>query len=259
MEIIVVDMGDCNVTRDVLSRFQAHGVLMRVVPIARKGLNYARNVGIKNAQGDIIAFIDHDEIIPPGIMGTLVSNLISHPEAVAVGGWYRGRVEGIPPRHFWCGREILGEGAPGSLETDRVQEVNDLPGGVVVVWRDAFRRYGLFDERIAGPGDDRVWFRKVSRQGGKLLFDPKAWVWHRKSADMYNILKLVRSAIWYGSGMGKADAIVGECVPFSSCLRQALGFLKHALFCRCRFGLSSFLGTIAYIVAYIFWKIKLNL
>ena len=82
-EILVVDDGDGDATADVVRRGRpcatsAHG--------ARRGLNAARNTGLREAGAPLIAFVDDDVLAPPGWLDALVEGAERHPEAEAFGG-----------------------------------------------------------------------------------------------------------------------------------------------------------------------------
>ena len=66
-EIIVVDDGSADATRDVAARAGvrcvSHG--------ASRGLNAARNTGIREGRGLLLAFVDDDVEAPPGWLEAL--------------------------------------------------------------------------------------------------------------------------------------------------------------------------------------------
>ena len=70
-EVIVVDKGS---TDETLSIAQKHGVKYFIEPGSLRGK--ARNVGIKQASGDIVCFTDSDCVAPPDWIDQLVDNLL---------------------------------------------------------------------------------------------------------------------------------------------------------------------------------------
>ena len=93
-ELLVVDDGSTDGTRSLLQR--------RKVPSLRfdppRGLNAARNAGVANTSGDLIAFIDDDVALPRVWLRGIVEGAERHPEADAFGGPIRARFEGRTPQ-----------------------------------------------------------------------------------------------------------------------------------------------------------------
>lgn len=64
-EIIVVDDGSTDNTRDVIHAYEMQKVNIRYVTQANSGPGAARNNGLRTAEGDWIAFLDSDDIWHP--------------------------------------------------------------------------------------------------------------------------------------------------------------------------------------------------
>jgi glycosyltransferase involved in cell wall biosynthesis len=63
IEIIVIDDGSTDQTRDLFPEFETHGVLCFYID--NGGASNARNYGLEKASGDYIQFLDADDIIAP--------------------------------------------------------------------------------------------------------------------------------------------------------------------------------------------------
>src|SRR4051812_32668536 len=92
-ELLVVDDGPSEATREVAD---VAGVRC-VANAGARGLNGARNTGIGETRGKLIAFVDDDVSVPPGWLEALAGGAERHPEADAFGGPIRARLEGSPP------------------------------------------------------------------------------------------------------------------------------------------------------------------
>ncbi|MDI6690839.1 MAG: glycosyltransferase, partial [Candidatus Bathyarchaeota archaeon] len=69
LEIIVVDGNSTDNTREIVSQYPVKLLLEE-----RPGLNAARNTGVKNSNGEIVAFTDADCIIPKNWVSKIVDN-----------------------------------------------------------------------------------------------------------------------------------------------------------------------------------------
>jgi glycosyltransferase involved in cell wall biosynthesis len=93
MQVIVVDDGSTDGTRDVVSRF---GGRVQYVYQENRGPSAARNRGICLARGEFISFLDSDDVWLPGKMRLERELFESHPEADVVAtdndSWIEGRL-----------------------------------------------------------------------------------------------------------------------------------------------------------------------
>jgi glycosyltransferase involved in cell wall biosynthesis len=77
-EIVVVDDGSSGETRDALERF---GRAIRYARQDNRGLNPARNHGLRLVQGDLVAILDDDDIWLPFKTRTLLAAFARFPQA----------------------------------------------------------------------------------------------------------------------------------------------------------------------------------
>jgi glycosyltransferase involved in cell wall biosynthesis len=173
-EVLVVDDGSSDGTAQVA---RAAGVRHLLQDPAR-GLNAARNTGVRMTAAPLIAFLDDDVEVPAGWLAALVDGADRHPDAEAFGGPIRARLEGRAPGS--CGREdppitALDLG-PEDTEADMVWGAN------LAIRRRAFERLGPFDEAVRGHGDEEDWLRALQRAGGKIVYLAGAGLDHRRAA-----------------------------------------------------------------------------
>ena len=169
LEVIVVDDGSSDSTPDIAR--QQPGVTCLTQP--NRGPSAARNTGIAQARGELIAFLDADDLWPPGKLAAQLDVLERHPEAAVVFGDCRQFDEGgqQPQTLFEAG--ALGTGAWGNSETvpgayARLLEENFITTGSVVMRRAALAELGGFAEDLRLVEDLELWLRVARRH-------PVAW------------------------------------------------------------------------------------
>ncbi|MDZ4770958.1 MAG: glycosyltransferase [Chloroflexota bacterium] len=84
IEIIVVDDGSTDATADVASSL---GDDVHLIRQPKRGVSAARNVGFAAASGDLIAFLDADDLLTPGTIAAEVGCFESNPDIDMVGGY----------------------------------------------------------------------------------------------------------------------------------------------------------------------------
>jgi len=84
-EVVVVDNASSDHTRDIALKF-ADSLNLKYVYEAKRGIPYARNAGIQNAGGDIIAFIDDDCVADENWLKNLEIPFVKDPHIGVVGG-----------------------------------------------------------------------------------------------------------------------------------------------------------------------------
>jgi len=194
-EVIVVNDGSTDGTPRIAASFEG----VRLITVQNGGLSMARNVGMRAATGEIIAYIDDDAYPDPHWLGYLGSAFRRAPY-VAIGG------PNIPPPDDGSIAECVAN-APGGpihvLVTDEIAE--HIPGCNFAVRRAALEAIGGFDPiyRAAGDDVDACW---RLQELGAIGFEPAAMVWHHRRNSV--------KAYWrQQKGYGKAEALLERKWP----------------------------------------------
>ena len=154
VELIVVDDGSTDGTPQLLA---GYGDALRVLRQENRGVSAARNAGIAAAQGEILAFLDSDDVWLPGKLQAQIDFFAAHPEALICQTeelWVKnGRRVNPGRRHRKRGGMIF----EASLELCLVSP------SAVMIRRELFERVGHFDEGLPACEDYDLWLR-VSRR-----------------------------------------------------------------------------------------------
>jgi glycosyltransferase involved in cell wall biosynthesis len=222
-EILVVDDGDGPATAAAV---RARPPVRYVPPGPARGLNAARNTGLRESRSPLVAFVDDDVFVPPGWLEALVEGAGRHPDAGAFGGPIRARLEGRPPRS--CGRE---HPPITTLDLgDRDRETDVVWGANFAVRRAAVEQVGPFDESITRPhGDEEEWLERLRRGGGRVVYLAGAGLDHRRTAADARLRPLARAAYARGRGARASDDRRGRAPSVGRELRVLAGCGWHTL------------------------------
>lgn len=134
LEIVVVDDGSTDGTAAVARDYADRLSNVRVVTTPNRGLGAARNLGIRHARGELIAFVDSDDTVLPEAYESMVRVLDESGSDFVVGGFTRNFDVGapsMPPRQ----RNLHRERRIGVSIDDFPQALGD-----VFAWNKVFRR-----------------------------------------------------------------------------------------------------------------------
>lgn len=148
-EVVVVDNASTDRTGKIASGFPG----VRVVTEAKKGLTHARAAGMRATDGELIANVDADTMLPEGWLTTVETRFSADSRLVALSGPFI--YHDLPPFGRALTRFFYGIGYLFHLFNHYVLRTGAmLQGGNFVIRRDAFVRVSGFDTSIAFYGED---------------------------------------------------------------------------------------------------------
>ena len=171
LEIVVIDDGSTDGTWEILASF---GTKIRAVKQENTGVSGARNHGILLSRGEIINFLDADDIMLPDRVESQLLFLRRHPEVAAVFSDYvnfRGD-EITASTHFQrCPRlrKILEGYGKGELLLDPKEsrkllvKDNFTSANTCLFHREALKFAGLLDTELS-QGEDFEFFYRIARK-----------------------------------------------------------------------------------------------
>ncbi|MFF2504001.1 glycosyltransferase [Streptomyces sp. NPDC058067] len=148
LEVIVVDDGSTDGGAAI-----AEGIAdprIRVDRGPNRGVSAARNRGIALAKGEIVAFLDSDDIWYPDKLSEQINVLQSDPDVVAVGAVFQ-YLSRDGRRHL----SQVGQDTRGTDARERMQRGQSMPfpPSALIARTDVVRDAGGFDESISPVAD----------------------------------------------------------------------------------------------------------
>jgi len=182
-EILVGDNGSASETRAVVEEFGA--VYLNATT---RGPSAARNVGLRAATGDYIAFLDDDDVWLPQHVRPHIAYLESNPTLDAVIGQAVSTDPNLVP---------IGSPWPEGVPRDRNRLLRKMLGGFfpqigTALARTAVRDViGEFDETLIG-GEDLDWLLRLARRDGLGFIAAPCILFRGKPAGSSDALQRAR-------------------------------------------------------------------
>lgn len=189
-EILIVDSSKDIDVDGVRAALETDDPRVRVIQTPPRGCAAAANAGAREARGEVIAFIDDDDIpVGPDWLASHAKNY-RDPKCLGVNGFmiydpeHRAGKAFIPALRRW---RMLSHGffkQPRCYAYDEVRKVgiDYLMGGNASIRRSAVERAGGWDEFLRYHNEHSLFLRlqKRMRRGEYLVYDPDARMEIRK-------------------------------------------------------------------------------
>jgi len=175
IEIIFVDDGSTDRTLEIVKKFKNIKILRQ----NHRGPGYARNLGAKNAKGEILVLVDSDMVFDKNFVKALTKPIIE--EGII------GTIDGVQmptnPENIWsrCWGRYFEERKGEGLVFRAIQ-------------KKEFERLGGFDPKY-GYADDRTFFIKYGLKSKRV----KDAICYHKNAE--NLREIYNQSIWIGSSI----------------------------------------------------------
>ena len=213
-ELIVVDQNYDNRIEDILDRSTASFKIIHLRSLP--GLSVARNIGLTNATGDVVAFPDDDCRYPPDLLHHVADWFKSHQEYVGLSG------RSVDDQN--CSTVSLFDNNPGEITKENIwRRMTSV--GLFFRWNSSTNHLrfdpdlGLGSRLGFGAAEDIDLPLRILESGGRLYYDPRIGVYHPPVVTTYDIAAAKRAFV-YGGGIGRV--LVMHKYPLHSKARALL-------------------------------------
>lgn len=165
LEIIVVDDGSTDKTADIAAQFHDQ---IRYVHQANQGPAVARNQGIKLAQGELITFLDVDDLWAEQVLPDFIEYLVAHPEVEIV----QGLIQQMQ-------LETAGQPIFEPVFEPVFEPYQFINLGSAIYRRSLFDKVGLLDEALR-DNEDTDWFLRAWEKNVSKAVLPRVMLFYRK-------------------------------------------------------------------------------
>ena len=168
-EALIVDNGSTDETPSVIEKYPVRMLREREIQSSYA----ARNKGIMNAEGEVIAFTDADCIPAPDWIEKGVANLLGVPNCGLIAGRIKPSFKDPKrPTPIEIYESVMHFGQNRRVQRDRYGATAN-----VFTYKKVFENIGLFNDTLKSGGDNE-WGRRVFSSGYKQIYADDACVAH---------------------------------------------------------------------------------
>lgn len=189
-EIIIIDNNSNDNTAEVIRSYQANWNIncsLNYFLEREQGITFARLRAVREAKGQLIAFLDDDNLPAPNWVKEAVVFAQKHPHAGAFGGQIHGDFEVKPPENIERIQGLLAIRERGD-QANLYDPINlSLPPGAALVfrkkaWEENIPNELIFKGRLGKlkvAGDDFELLLHLHKAGWEIWYNPAMHTYHQ--------------------------------------------------------------------------------
>lgn len=207
VELVVVDNDPAGSAEAATLALRAPGVIpVRYVQAPEPGVANARNAGVAAAHGDFIAFIDDDEIAPPGWLDALLRTQRAL-DADVVFGPVRARLPDALVEHRRYFQSFFSRTGP--TEAGLIESGHGCGNSLVRKAALPHPTEPFCRTRNGTGGEDDLLFAAMQLRGARFAWAPEAWLWEVPEVSRLTLGYTLKRAFAFGQGPCSAAAARG--------------------------------------------------
>lgn len=205
VEVLVVEGGSNDGTRELLADLQSNHANLRVLENPERNIPRALNIGIEEADGEIIVRMDSHSIYDKRYIATCVESLQKWGAHNVGGRWtMRPRLDTLGGRAicFACSSMLGAGNAYYKLRKLWTNEpaLNERAWGITVAyfccWKSVFSEIGPFNENLY-RSEDGNFAARLRLHGLKTLFDPEIECFYLQRSKVHQFFThMYRNGHW---------------------------------------------------------------
>ncbi|MGB1206946.1 MAG: glycosyltransferase family 2 protein [Chitinophagales bacterium] len=162
--------------------------------MSKKNLGFAggNNLGIEQAQGDYLFFVNNDTILKPNCLKFLVKYMQDLPNVGAISpkicdyeAPHLLQYAGSQPMNFYTARNsTIGYGEADKQQYNQVRQTPYAHGAAMMVSRKMIEQVGKMPEQFFLYYEELDWCEQIRKAGFAIYFVPNVTVYHKESASV---------------------------------------------------------------------------
>ncbi len=191
VEVIVVDNGS---SVNPIPLWQSRYAWVKFIRSERNlGFAGGNNLGIKEATGDYLFFINNDTEVTAGLIGQLVAVLDAGPGIGMVSPKIRYydqpdviQYAGFSAMNYYTARTVsTGQGEKDNGQYDHLTgDTGFIHGAAMMVRREAINKAGLMYENYFLYYEEMDWCERIRKAGYKICVHMQAVIYHKESVSV---------------------------------------------------------------------------
>jgi len=208
IEVVIVVEESKTFLRAIQNHLRTLGLAYKVIfSEGVRGISYARNLGIVDAAGQVIAIVDDDALLSPDWAKNLMETYNEHPEAIGVTGqalplWIDASCSWFPKQLYWM------IGCTGWRGWNSERQTNVVAGVNMSFRAEAFKIAKFPTSLGAGastkgklsfPNEDNDFAMKITYVTKRpIIYKPDVMVYHKVYPYRLHSKYIMRYAFWQG-------------------------------------------------------------